>query len=247
MDALDTISETLEGLLSDAPPAELQEFSKAEFLAYALEQVKKAREEAEDQPEMFKARFEHLKVNIDEVRKNGFEDGSRRSLPVFRGPLSVQAQTAWKERKERTISTSQALAAQQNGSGGTFTMKDKDGKVITSADLLAAFAEILGEQVPAEGFQKDDEGTGTGTGTGTGEDEGDGEGTGTGEGEGEGTGTGEGEGEGTGEGDGDKTETETEDAKKSADPWGSPMDMNVDANAEVDPDLDFGDSTLRVY
>ena len=155
MNILDKIKSDLDGLLSDTPPADIRALTKMEFLQYALDQIELAKgESAEDR----KPRVQHLMVNVDTLAKaGGFEDTGAKSIPVYSGPLSVQAQTAWKEQSERTIGMSAALGAQAPGPKGSFTSKSDGGpKLISGKDLMAALGALLGEE-PESTEKSDDE------------------------------------------------------------------------------------------
>lgn len=203
---LDQLESDLAGLLSETPPVELREFaSKRDFLAYAKEQITLAKS---DEAEVRKARLQHLLVNT-ELAKNGFQDTGAKSLPVFSGPLSVQAQTAWKERSEKETTPAAAAAS---GNPGPKGFAQKDGKVLTVEALLAAFDAMLAtdgeEEQAAKGEEAADE-----SATQAADENAE---------------TAEGDAEGDAAGDGD-----TEDTKKS-DPWGTGLDMNFQKSEDPD-------------
>lgn len=139
MDIITTLNKLeadLAGLLNEVPTAEVREFAtKAEFLQYAKEQISLAKSE---EPADQKARLTHLFANV-EIVKNGFEDSSTMSIPVFSGPLSVQAQTAWKERSQNNTSVQAAIATQAPGPKG-FAQKNNS---LTIEQLMVAFGELL--------------------------------------------------------------------------------------------------------
>lgn len=159
MENLDNLDATLSQLVTDLgvlvndePAVELREFAnKREFLKYAQEQVVLAKADTDDA--IMKARLEHLRVNTELAQKN-FQDNSSKKLPLFRGPLSVEAQTAWKERSEKDISPTAAAAStqpgpkgfsQKNGSGSeTETQKnDTQSDAVTMQSLLDMFTTLL--------------------------------------------------------------------------------------------------------
>ena len=150
---LDKLEKDLAAMLSDEPQAEMKDFAtKAEFLTYCKEQITLAK--AEKDPEIQKARLTHLLVNVGIVQKNGFEDTGATSLPIFSGPLSVQAQTAWKERSESETSPQ---AASASGEPGPLGFAQKDGKPLTINDLLSAFDQMLSSPEGDEAKKKAEE------------------------------------------------------------------------------------------
>lgn len=140
--ALAEITTDLTAIITGVPPVELQEFTKAEFFQYALEQIKKAGEEKYE--ELRKSRLQHLLTNLQDVQKNGFQDTETKKVPVYSGKLSVESQTAWKERSEKDISPAAAAASTAPGPLG-FAQKDRGG--LTSNDLMHAMAQLLSTEL----------------------------------------------------------------------------------------------------
>jgi hypothetical protein len=87
-----------------------KEFTSASFSDYVCDQLSQA--QADDDADIRKSRLAHLAENVKYIQKQGGWDSSATAtLPVFSGPNSVQAQTAWRERSERDQHTASAAAA----------------------------------------------------------------------------------------------------------------------------------------
>lgn len=247
-DLLDTIKNQLEGLLSDVPPAEVREMTKAEFLDYLQAEIKLAKEES---PEDRKPRVEHLLANIEFVQKmGGFEDKGAKSIPVYSGKLSVQAQTAWRERQDRTVGASAAMGNQAPGPGGSFT--SKSNKPLTGADLMAALQSLLdgepAEDGDADGVKKDESEAAAESDDSTGADESGEEGNSDeSDTEDENSASGSEEesgdsGDDAGDGDGDEDDDPEADIEKAKDVW-----AKVESAEPVDGDDDYDVAGLRVF
>lgn len=228
-ESLNQLQASLADMLGEAPDVELREFAnKDEFGAYAQAELLKAAGETDSEERV--ARLKHLLENVRHAATLKFHDKGGKSLPVYAGKLSVQAQTAWKERSTQEISLQQAAASQAPGPKG-YAQKG------LAADLLSSLTALLAKD-------GDDEGSTEGAGADDSSTDGDGDGDGS---------TNDGstddnaddnaddagdKGDEVDKGDGAKP------AKKAACPWGTGMDMNI--RDVKDPD-EYGNSSLRSY
>lgn len=221
-ETLNTLQADLAALLGEAPDVELREFAtKAEFAAYAQSELVKASGEAD--PEERVARLKHLSENVRHVNTLKFEDTGAKALPVYAGKLSVQAQTAWRERSTQDITVAQAAASQAPGPKG-YAQKGH------AETLLATLNDLLSKEGDAGDAASEGEGTAADAESGASE--------------GEGTGTEEEEEGAKGDDVVAEDANTTPSAKAMKDPWGTGMDMNMrDPN---DPD-EYGNTSLRAF
>lgn len=89
---LEAIGTELAGLLSDDTPA-IVEMKFAEFVDYCNQQIGLAKNDSNPAP-----RINALVEVVNLAKAYTWEDGSTMSVPVFSGPESVQAQSAYAER-----------------------------------------------------------------------------------------------------------------------------------------------------
>lgn len=99
MNLEETLNEITAQLAKLAPsePA-LKEMTVEQFLEYAKAEIEKARAEGD----AAEPRLLHLRQNIA-VAKAAYADSVGTALPVYSGPDSIQAQTAWMERSEKLV------------------------------------------------------------------------------------------------------------------------------------------------